>query len=246
MSLLQDSTNSPVKPLPTPLKNKKSTVFTVPIEHTINMKAMIITDQNFGKTLPLTKSIPHCMKSLMTIIARESINCIFMIGDLVYINEKDPKIEQAKEILSKVFKALEMIPIPVYILGGERNRRLLYDVNYDVPHSNIHVVYDFLIRIHNPNPPIGTPSNFYLTHDCKNPLVLKANEIESYAIELKRALQDEISNEDYLIIGHCQAYYQNDTAKVASIKEYSPDLHRNGYAVLKLTPEGFNLNIVGK
>ena len=75
---------------------------------------------------------------------------------------------------------------------------------------------------------------------------LKPNEIESYAIELKRALQDEISNDDYLLIGHCQAYYQNDQAKVATIKEFSPDMHRNGYAVLSLTQEGFNLNIVGK
>lgn len=246
MSLLKDSTSTPVKSLSAPLKNKKSTVFTVPIEHTVNMKALIITDQNFGKTLPLTKSIPHCMKSLMTIIARESINCIFMIGDLVWINEKNPNIEQAKQTLIQVFKALEMIPLPIYILGGERNRRLLYDVNYDVPHSNIDVVYDFLIRIHNPNAEIGSSQNFYLTHDCKNPLSLKPNEIESYAIELKRALQDEISNDDYLLIGHCQAYYQNDQAKVATIKEFSPDMHRNGYAVLSLTQEGFNLNIVGK
>lgn len=244
MSLLQGSTPSPVKPLPYPLTNKKSSVFTVPIEQTKNIKAIVITDQNFGKTLPLTKSIPHCLKNLMTIIARENINCIFIIGDIVHFD--DLNIEKAQETLLEVFKQFEMIPLPIYIMGGENNRRLLFDLNYSIPFSNIKVVYDFLIRIHNPNPVLDTPPNFYLTHDGKNPLKLKPEEIESYAIELKRAFKDEIANEDFLIIGHCQAYYLNESARVATIKEFSPDNHRNGYAIIEMTEQGLKLNIVGK
>ncbi|OHT02077.1 Ser/Thr protein phosphatase [Tritrichomonas foetus] len=244
MSLLQGSNGEPLKKLSQPLTNTHSSVFVVPAERVANMKAIVITDQTFGKTLPLTKSIPHCLKNLMTIIARESVNCIFIIGDLVHFTESKEK--EAKENLLKVLNAFEMIPLPIFIMAGDHNRRLLWETKYDKPGSNITIVYDFLIRITHPNPPLGTPANFYLTHDAKNPLSLKLDEIESYAVELKRAFNSEIANEDFLLIGHCQTYVLNETARVACIKEFSPDNHRNGYAIISVTPEGTKLNIVGK
>ena len=244
MSLLQGADSAPVKKLSQPLINNKSSVFILPKERCVGLKALVITDQFFGKTLPLTKSIPHCLKNMMTIITRESINCIFMLGNVVHVTENN--IKEAKQNAKKVISSLERIPLPVYIMGGDKDRRLWWELKYEKPGSNVHIVYDFLIRIPHPNPQLGNDVSFYLTHDCKNPIHIKQDEVESYAVELKRALKDEVHNEDYLLIGYCQNYLYNQTARVACIKEFSPDNHRNGYAIVSVTDSGFDLNIVGK
>ena len=243
MSLLDGQDQSPIQPFPQQFPNLKTTVFNLPIEHTVNMKALVLTDQFFGKTLPLTKSIPQCMKNIMTIIVREGINCIFFIGDLVHFQKDE---NETKSILTKVLKVFEEIPLPIYVMGGEQNRQILYNMKYQKPGSNVHVVYDFMIKIKHPNPPIGTIPNIYLTHDAKNPLTVKPDQVESFVFSLKNAFSQEIANEDFLLVGHCNGYSFNEQGKYGSIKEFSPDNHRNGYAIITCTKEGFNVNIVGK
>ena len=235
---LNQASSPPIKRLSQPLVNTKTTVFTLPLEHAANIKALVVSDQHFGKTLPITRSLPQCLKNMMTIIAREQINCIFMLGDIVDNNDKD--------ILTKVFSALEQLPIPVYVMGGGNDRVLIFDYKYNRPGSNVRVVYDYAIRIHNPNAPVGTPQNIFLAHDLCNPLSVKPDEAEAFLVALKRAFKKDIANEDFLIIGHTHQYVFNEDLRCASIKDFSPDNHHNGYAVISTGSNGFKINIVGK
>ena len=235
---LNPSSPPPIKRFSAPLVNTKTTVFTVPLEHAVNIKALVVADQHFGKTLPITKSLPQCLKNMMTIIAREQVNCIFMLGDIVDNNDKD--------ILTKVFSALEQLPIPVYVMGGAKDRVLLFDYKYNRPGSNVTVVYDYAIRIHHPNAPLGTPPNIFLAHDLCNPVTVKMDEAEAFVVALKRAFEKDITVEDFLLIGYTHQYVFNEQLRCASIKDFSPDNHHNGYAIISTGTDGFKINIVGK
>lgn len=240
-ALLEGGDSAPLKRLSEKLINTKTSVFTLPIEQTMNLKALVIADQHFGKTLPVNDSIPRLFRSLMPIIVRESINCIFMLGDLVHVG-KNPDSEG---ILKKVFDALEQLPIPVYVMGGGLDRVLLWDYKYNKPGSNVKVVYDYAIKIHHPNAPIGTPPNIYLSHDLGNPLSIKSDEAESFVVELKRAFSNEISSDDYLIIGHVHEHVHNEQLRCAAIKEFSQDNHRSDYAIVAMSDNGLKVTLVG-
>lgn len=220
-------------------------MYKVGIEYIHNMKALLISDQHFGKTLPLTQSLPQCLKNLMTIIMRENINTLFLLGDLIHI-EDEKATKHNKDTLLKVIGAFEQIPIPVFIMGGEHDRKLLWDCKYNKPGSNVHIVYDYLVQLSHPNPQLGTLQNVFLAHDFNNPYSLKPDEVESFVVELKHSLSDFVKPEDYLIIGHCHQFANNEQAKAASLREFSPDLHHNGYAILTCNPNCFDIDFKGK
>lgn len=238
-ALLQGET-APLKRFSQKLINTKTSVFTLPIEQTINLKGLVIADQHFGKTLPVNDALPRFFRSLVPLIVREQINCLFMLGDIVHVKPGFPN----EEILEKVFAALEQLPIPVYVMGGGLDRTLIWDYKYNKPNSNVKVVYDYAIKIHHPNCPPGSPPNIYLSHDLCNPLSVKPDEAESFVVELKRAFSDEISSDDYLIIGHVHEHVHNDQARCVAIKEYSQDNHRSDYAIVSMSEDVLKVNLV--
>lgn len=245
MSLLTDDQNATNKKFTLHLTNKNTSIYIMPLENTVDLKGLVITNQLFGKTLPLTKSIPQFMKNIMTIISREKINTLFFIGDIAYY-QKEGGEKETKAIIEKFFAILEGIPLPVYVMGGPQNRKILYDMKYNKPGSNIHVVYDYMIKIKHPVPPQGTIPNVYITNDAMCTVPVKPDEVESYAYKLKTHFKHEIANEDFLLVGSCNGYSYNEESRFGSIKEFSPDNHRNGHAIISCDSDGFKINIIGK
>lgn len=245
MSLLAEDQNPQIKKFPHHFANKNTTVFVLPLEHTVNLKGLVVANQYFGKTLPLTKSIPQFMKSIMTIIVRENINALFFVGDIAFF-QKDGGAAETKAIIEKFFGVLEELPIPVYVMGGQQNRKILFDMNYNKPGSNIHVVYDYMLKIQHPAPPQGTIPNVYITNDALCTAPIKLDEVEAYTYKLKKHFKNEIANEDFLLCGCCKGYSYSEECRFGSIKEFSPDNHRNGHAIISCARDGFSVNIVGK
>ena len=132
------------------------------------------------------------------------------------------------------------------VMGGPQNRKILYDMKYNKPGSNIHVVYDYMIKIKHPVPPQGTIPNVYITNDAMCTVPVKPDEVESYAYKLKTHFKHEIANEDFLLVGSCNGYSYNEESRFGSIKEFSPDNHRNGHAIISCDSDGFKINIIGK
>ena len=237
--MTQGGQDESIRPFPQPLVNTKVDVFTLPVEHAAHIRALVVADQRFGKTLPITRSLPQCLKNMMTIVVRESINCIFMLGDIVHAASD-------RGLLSAVVRALEQLPIPVYIMGGPETRVLLFDYKYEKPGSNVHIVYNYAIRIPHPAPLSGAPPNVFLAYDLCNPFAVGPSDAQSYVVALKRGFDRDIRSEDFLLVGRPNHYVFNDELRCASIKDFSPDNHHSGYAVIVVEKDGFKIQIVGK
>jgi hypothetical protein len=180
------------------------------------------------------------MKNLMGIIKRESINSIFILGNLVHMQ---PEIAASREIMSKALRAFECLPIPVYIMGGEKNSELLWDMKYNKPGSNVQVVHDRIIRLEPLDP--GRPEEGICLAHCLGG-VAAGGEVEAYVLGVKKALKGCVGDGDFLLVGNCQHYVLNTQARIGSMKDFSPDNRHTGYAIVAFGPEGRDIRIVGK
>jgi hypothetical protein len=219
----------------------QATVFTVPPDHMARLRALVISDQLFGKTLVVTKSLPKCFANIMTLITRENLNCIFVLGDLIYPPDDDPKL-----LLTKVISEFERFPIPVYINGGARTRPLLHQIEYSKPGTNVKIVKDYLIKLRHPKPPLGTPQHLFLASALLPPNALKTDRVGEFVLQFKRAFAADIANEDYLLLGGCGGYSLNEEQRCASIKAFSPDDHHNAHAIVVAEEGGFGVRVIGK
>jgi hypothetical protein len=102
----------------------------------------------FGKTLHRTRSIPKCLEKLARVISQESVNCIFILGDLIYVEVDERRNDVTLRQVTQAFKA---IPLPIFILVSESNRSLLSTYAGHRTGLNVAFVYDSMIRIHLPD-----------------------------------------------------------------------------------------------
>jgi hypothetical protein len=221
---------------PLEITSAKATVFVLPIDIVTNVRALILTNQELGKTLPVTVGLPQLMKSILGVISRESINAIFLIGNLVH---RDVCASESRKILTMAIRAFEVLPIPVYIMGGEGNRELLWDAKHKSPCSNVRVIYDQLIKFEHPQ-----GRNTFLAHALNADF--DRDHIEGFISGLKKALGAEIGADDFLLVGNLHQYAYNQRTMVGSIKDFSPDNHHTGYAVISYGSDCFEVKITGK
>jgi hypothetical protein len=240
MSLIYEAVPPPEAPSFT-FSQVQATVFTIPPDHMARLRALVISDQLFGKTLVVTKSLPTCFTNIMTLITRENLNTIFVLGDLIFPNDSNASV-----LLTKVITEFERFPIPVYISGGVRTRPLLAQIEYNKPGTNVKIVKDYLLKLRHPKPPLGTPPNLFLASALLPSTGLKPEKIGEFVSEFKRAFRADIANEDYLLLGGCGAYSLNEEQRCASIKAFSPDDHHNAHAIVVADEAGFTIKVIGK
>ncbi|EAY22178.1 Ser/Thr protein phosphatase, putative [Trichomonas vaginalis G3] len=226
---------------PQTLINKVATAFHVPKNVVTGMRALIVSDAHFDKTLTLSRTLPKYIKSLSSIIIRDKLNTVFVLGDMIQ-NDDDITMEKLQSIIT----AFELLPVPVYIIGGNHERSLLWDLKYNKQGSNVTIVYDLCICLTYPTqPPSRTPPRVFLAHDLKNNFQLQPEEGESFVATLKKEFVDLIHHEDYLVTGHTHKTINNEEERYASVGAYSEDLHRSSYAML-FAENGFHFQFVGK
>ena len=225
---------------PSTLVNKVATAYQIPANVVRGMKAMIVADSHFDKTLALSATLPKYIKELGRIILREKITTLFVLGDLIQ-NDEDITMEKLKSIVT----AFELLPIRVYIIGGNHDRSLLWEMKYNKKGSNVTVVYDLAMCLTHPNPPPDTPPRLFLAHDLKNNYLLKPEDGPYFVKNLKKEFKDMIHDEDYLLLGHTHQTIDNKDCRCGSVGSLSEDLHRHSYAILT-TDNGFQLNFIGK
>lgn len=226
---------------PTSLINKVATAYHIPKNIVNGMRALIVSDAHFDKTLTLSRTLPKYIKSLSSIIIREKLNTVFVLGDLIQ-NDDDISLEK----LNSIVTAFELLPVPVYIIGGNHERSLLWELKYNKQGSNVRIVYDLCICLEYPtHPPPRTPPRVFLAHDLKNNFQLQPEDGEEFVAALKKGFVDLIHHEDYLIVGHTHKTINNEEDRYASVGAYSEDLHRTSYAML-FTDNGFHFQFVGK
>lgn len=223
--------------------NTKTSVFSVPSVISDGINALVVSGQDFGRTLPLTRAIPQFMKSLLSVVKRNQINCLFFLGDLVYVDDGSESAV-VTATMKTVIAALEELPIPVYIMGGERDRVLLWQMKYTNPGSNVRVVYDYAIKIGVPG--ASDVKNVFLTYDLMNPVPVRYDQADEFTHALKRAFYMDIQERDYLVVGHPKGYAVNEAKKYASIKNWSVDHHRTGYAIVTREESGLTVKVVGE
>jgi hypothetical protein len=240
MSLLEDQGTG--RPGPFKIANAQATAFVVPPEHIAHLRGLLICDQSFGRTLPLTKSIPKCLKNLMTIISRERINCIFVVGDVIFRRDA---IDTEKEAINKVVRAFEQFPIPVYISASEKTRPVLTEISPKAG-SNVRIVLDYFLKLRHLNPPVGTPPNVFIASALLPQGGLQTDELPQFLSEFKEAFKAVIAPQDYLLLGGCHGYSLNEDLRCACVKEFSPDEHHQAYAIVVAESTGFEIRVVGK
>jgi hypothetical protein len=232
----------PGSPPPFKVIPSHPTFFTAPLEFSYSSRVLVISDQEFGKTLPLTKSLPQCLKTLTTVIARESITALFIVGNLVHLSGA---AERDQASLRHIIEAFESLPLPIFVLASEYDRQLYTTVGDAVSGSNVRFVHESMIRLHLPMAPDGRAGNVFVTHAVHD-IALDAAQALALLLELRKAFSGDIRPNDFLLIGHAHQYVLDEAQKVASIKDLSPDRHYTAYAVITGGNEGFNISIVGK
>jgi predicted phosphodiesterase len=225
---------------PENLINKIATAYTIPSNVVRGMKALIIADAHFDKTLSLSSTLPKYIKELGRIIAKEKVNTVFVLGDMLQ-NDDDMTIEKLKSII----KGFEYLPVRVYIIGGNHDRSMLWELKYNKQGSNVKVIYDLAMLLVHPNPAPGTPPRIFLAHDLKNNFQLKPEEGQYFVKNLKSSFKDMIRSEDYLLVGHTHQTIDFKELRCGSIGAYSEDLYRKSYAILN-TENGFEFTFRGK
>jgi hypothetical protein len=233
---------APAAPPPFKVIPARPTFFTAPLELSYSARVLVISDQEFGKTLPLTKSLPQCLKTVATVIARESITALFVVGNLVH---RSGAAERDRAVLGRIIEAFESIPIPIFVLASECNRDLYTADGQTAVGSNVRFVHESMIRVHLPSASDGRPRNVFVTHALHDS-PMDAAQAQALLIELKKAFSVDIRPDDFLLIGHAHQYVLDEAHKVASIKDLSPDRHYTAYAVIASGTEGFTVSIVGK
>lgn len=222
------------------LINKIATAYPIPSNVVRGMKALIVADAHFDKTLALSTTLPKYIKELGKIVLREKVNTIFVLGDMLQ-NDEDMTIDKLKSIIA----AFELLPAKVYMIGGNHDRSMLWDLKYNKKGSNVTIVYDLAMVLTHPNPAPDTPPRIFLAHDLKNNFQLKFDEGQYFVKNLKSFFKDMIHSEDYLLIGHTHQTINIKEQRCGSVGAYSEDLHRQSYAILK-TENGFELIFHGK
>ena len=156
-------------------------------------------------------------------------------------NDEDITLEKLKSIVT----AFELLPVRVYIIGGNHDRGLLWEMKYNKQGSNVTVVYDLAMVLTHPNPPPDTPPRVFLAHDLKNNFLLKPEDGPFFVKNLKKEFKDMIHDEDYLLLGHTHQTIDNKDLRCGSVGAYSEDLHRQSYAILT-AENGFQFTFYGK
>jgi hypothetical protein len=237
---LVDGPDSPQTSLPFRIITSKATIFTVPLELVLNLRGLVVSDQAFGKTLHRTQSIPKCFEKLARIISQESVNCVFVLGDLIYIESDEVRNNVT---LRQVVQAFEAIPLQIFILVSEGNRPLLSASQVRRVGSNVTFVYDSMIRIHHPNPPHQSPPNVFLAHALEE---VEMGVAEPLVLQLKRAFASDIAVEDFFVLGHTNQYVFDEQHRCATMKSLYADLARTAYAIVAADQDGLKIRVIGK
>lgn len=224
--------------------NNQATIYHLPLEVSKNMRALIIADLYLDKVLPLAKNLPKITRKITQVILKEKCTSLFILGNLIYMtDESDTNSKSSK--LRMIINAFQQIPVPVYILGGNFDRSLLWDMKYDDPSSNIRVIHHLIVGVDIENPGANDPQRVYLAHDIKNNLLLDEGQTGLFVNTIKDQFSEMLNPSNYLLLAHTLRKYENPEKRCASIGAYSLDLSRTCYAVIDLS-NGFNIKFTGQ
>ena len=211
-----------------PLVNDRVTTFTYTPPAGTPMKALLISDCHIGARVQVDVAINLFIDSLNALIANENPTVLFILGDLV-------DGTQTEEVFKTVLLQLTKIPLPIYVIGGNHDRKYFQLVSWPT-NTNVTISEALAIQLTaelNGRPPIKV----FLAHDLLNNYRVRDPHAFFFADWIKQAAKAYIKSDDWLIIGHTHTGLISHSSRIACIDQFAPEIKVFGYATLQFNSD---------
>lgn len=171
-----------------------------------SLNAVLISDLHLvddGSSYFSMNSIEQTLTVLPALINQVKPNQLFILGDLFHSGQTN------NHFVVKVMKMLYEFPLEVFLIGGNHDRGLIYDLIVGWSKDNLHIFSDFFLTYETEYDKI------WLTHDGKNPYWLEKSMVISFLEALKTVYK--LDKQHWLITGHIHFPCILEANKVASL-----------------------------
>ena len=216
-----------------PLINTNVTTLPYAPPDGIKTKALLISDCHLGAKLKIEEAIKLFSETLNKLIANEEPNVIFVLGDLVDGTQTEIAFQQA-------LQSLTSIPLPIYVIGGNHDRKYIPLVDWP---KEKNVILSDALAIKMVVKTEGKPdTNVYLAHDLLNNYRVRDQHAFYFVDWIKQGCKATIKPEDWLITGHTHTGFISNANKISCIGQFSPEVNAFGYGTIHVD-DGFVLSV---
>lgn len=175
-----------------------------------------------------SRAIEETLAFLPILIKEEQPNQIFLLGDIFHGSVSYGSYVEL--ILSSLLK----IKQPVYVIGGNHDREVIFKSAEYWSKQNLHIFPDYFLKVQTKN-----GMTIWLTHDGGNGYWLDKTQVPDFINSLKQAYG--INKSEWMITGHTHFPVVIEDVKVASLGCFNLEGHNQPLSYGKLietTDEG--------
>jgi hypothetical protein len=199
------------------------------------MRALVISDFNFGKVHPIGRTLPRFLTLLSTIIIDKRANVLFILGDLlshgVPQGGSPPTKDAQVADCSAVLRRFDALTLPIYWIPGSEERKLVPDLK-DLLAGNIRACPENFIRLKHPHPRRGTYPSIYITYSGGYEFGVAEGQAKIFATTLKTHFAPIINADSLLMVGCTGKNEPFEQQKVVALDQFSIDNGKLSYALI--------------